>query len=57
MVPILALLLPILIAAVLVFVASSVMHVAAGYHKNEFSGIKGDEDVMDALRPAKPRAW
>ena len=57
MVPILALLLPIVIAAVLVFVASSVMHMAAGYHKNEFSGIKGDEDVMDALRPAKPRAW
>jgi hypothetical protein len=57
MVPILALWLPILIAAVLVFVASSVMHMAPSYHKNEFSGIKVDEDVMDALRPAKPRTW
>lgn len=52
MVPILALWLPILIAAVLVFFASSVMHMVLGYHKNDFSGIRGEEDVMNALRPA-----
>ena len=52
MVPILALWLPILIAAVLAFVASSVMHMVLGYHKNDFSGIEGEDAVMDALRPA-----
>ena len=52
MVPILALWLPILIAAVLGFAASSVMHMVLGYHKNDFSGIEGEDDVMDALRPA-----
>lgn len=57
MVPILALWLPILIAALLVFVASSVMHTVLGYHRNEFSGIMGKEGVMDALRLTQPRAW
>ena len=55
MVPILALWLPILIAAVLVLVASTVMHMAPGCHENESRGIEDDEDVMGALRPARPR--
>ena len=52
MVPILALWLPILLAAVLVFVASSIIHMVLGYHRNDFSGIEGEDAVMDALRPA-----
>ncbi len=52
MVPILALWLPILLAAALVFVASSIIHMALGYHKNDYSGIDSEDEVMDALRPA-----
>lgn len=52
MVPILALWLPILIAAVLVFVASSIMHMVLGYHRNDFRAIEDEDAVMDALRPA-----
>lgn len=57
MVPILALWLPILIAALLVFDASWVMHAVLGYRRNECSAIMGKEGVMDALRLTKPRAW
>ena len=39
MVPILALWSQILIAALLVFVASSIMHTVLGYHRNECSAI------------------
>jgi hypothetical protein len=52
MVPILALWLPILVSAVLVFVGSSVLHMVLGYHKSDYSRVDSEDEVMDALRPA-----
>ena len=52
MVPILALWLPILIAAVLVFVGSSVIHMVLGYHKSDYSKVDSEDAVMDALGAA-----
>lgn len=52
MVPILALWLPILIAAVLVFVGSSVIHMVLGYHKSDYSKVNSEDAVMDALGAA-----
>ena len=51
MVPILSLWLPILVAAILVFVASSVIHMALGYHANDYAKLPDEEGVMNALRP------
>lgn len=51
MVPLASLLVPILLAAVAVFIVSSVIHMALGYHRNDLRPL-GDEDaVMGALRP------
>jgi hypothetical protein len=49
MVPILSLWAPILLAAVLVFVASSVIHMFLGYHANDFGKVPDEDGVMDAL--------
>ncbi len=51
MVPILSLWLPILLSAFIVFVASSIIHMALGYHNSDFSKLPNEEGVMDALRP------
>jgi len=51
MVPILSLWLPILVAAILVFVASSLIHMVLGYHAGDFSAVPDEEGVMNALRP------
>ena len=50
MVPALSLWLPILLAAVLVFVASSVIHMFLNWHKHDFQGVSDEDGVMDALR-------
>ena len=50
MVPALSLWLPILVAAVLVFVASSAIHMFFNWHKHDFSGVPDEDGVMDALR-------
>lgn len=50
MVPALSLWLPILIAAVLVFVASSVIHMFLNWHRNDFRSVSDEDGVMDALR-------
>ena len=42
--------LPILLAAISVFVASSVIHMVLGYHKNDFVPVAREEEVMTALR-------
>jgi len=52
MVPILALWLPILVAAVIVFLASSLMHMALPYHKGDYRGLPHEADVMEAMRKA-----
>jgi len=50
MVGVLALWLPILWAAVLVFIASSVIHMFLPYHKSDFRKVPEEDVVMDALR-------
>ncbi len=50
MVPILSLWLPILVAAVIVFVASSVIHMATPIHKNDYAKLPDEDGVMEALR-------
>ena len=51
MISIASLWLPIVLAAVIVFVASSVIHMAPLWHKNDYRGIPQEEQVMSALRP------
>ncbi len=46
-----ALWLPILLSAVFVFVASSVIHMALPWHKNDCLKVPNEDKVMDALRP------
>jgi hypothetical protein len=43
--------LPILLSAVLVFIASSIIHMATPWHKNDYLATPNEEKVMDALRP------
>ncbi len=42
--------LPVLVSAVLVFVASSLIHMVLNFHKNDFQGVPDEDGVMDALR-------
>ena len=46
-----ALWLPILLSAVLVFVASSLIHMASPWHKSDYPKLANEDQVMDALRP------
>ena len=50
MVQLTALWLPILLAAVFVFIASSVIHMVLGYHKSDYRKVESEDGVMDALR-------
>lgn len=50
-IPITTLWLPILVSAVLVFVASSVIHMFLTYHKNDFRQLPDEGRVQDLLRP------
>jgi hypothetical protein len=43
--------LPILVSAVLVFVASSIIHMASPWHKTDYPKLANEQQVMDALRP------
>jgi hypothetical protein len=43
--------LPILLSAVLVFVASSVIHMALRWHSKDFKRFAAEDAVMNALRP------
>ena len=42
--------LPILLAAGLAFVGSSVIHMFLGYHRKDFGKAPDEDEVMDALR-------
>ena len=46
-----ALWMPILVAAVLVFIASSIIHMAPLWHRSECPKLPDEDKVMDALRP------
>ncbi|HSH76415.1 MAG TPA: hypothetical protein VLA09_12075, partial [Longimicrobiales bacterium] len=50
-IPITALWLPILVASVLVFVVSSIIHMFLTYHRNDFRPVPDEDRLMDALRP------
>jgi hypothetical protein len=43
--------LPILLSAVLVFVVSSLIHMASPWHKSDYPKLSNEDRVMDALRP------
>ena len=51
-VPLTALWLPIVVSAVIVFVASSIMHMVLPYHRSDYGRIPDEDKVMDALRAA-----
>jgi hypothetical protein len=46
-----ALWLPIVVAAVLVFVASAILHMAPLWHRNSYPKVPNEEGVRNALRP------
>jgi hypothetical protein len=50
-IPIPTLWLPIVVAAVLVFVASSVIHMFLGYHASDFRKLPVEDQIQDALAP------
>lgn len=50
MVGVLALWLPVLVAAVFVFLASSVIHMAFTYHRKDYGQVPREDEVMAALR-------
>jgi len=52
MVTIASLWIPILVSAVLVFVASSVIHMVLTYHRADYRQLPNEERVLDALRGA-----
>jgi len=45
-----ALWLPILLSAVLVFIASSIIHMVLQIHKNEYKKLPGEENLLEAMR-------
>jgi hypothetical protein len=49
-----ALWLPILLSAVFVFIASSVIHMAPLWHRADFSPVPQEAQLLDALRPLAP---
>jgi hypothetical protein len=51
MVGMLSLLLPILLSAVIVFVVSSIIHMASPWHKNDYPRMPNEDQVRSALRP------
>jgi hypothetical protein len=52
MVSIAALWLPLLVSAVIVFVASSILHMVLPFHKSDYRKLPDEEKVLDALRTA-----
>ena len=51
MVPLTSLWLPILLSAVIVFVASSIIHMMSPWHKTDYERLPEEEKVRAALRP------
>ena len=43
--------LPTLLSAVAVFIASSVIHMVSGFHKNDYPGPPNQDALSDAIRP------
>ena len=51
MVPLAALWLPIVLSAVIVFVASSIIHMLLPYHRSDYHQLPNEDKLMAALRP------
>lgn len=51
MTPLLALWLPILLAAVFVFIASSIIHMAPLWHRNDYPPVPDEDGLRAALKP------
>ena len=51
MTPLLSLLIPIVVSAVFVFIASSIIHMATPFHKNDLKKFPNEDAVRNALRP------
>jgi hypothetical protein len=43
--------LPILVSAIIVFVASSIIHMVTPWHKNDYQKMPSEDKVLEALRP------
>ena len=50
MISIISLWLPILLSAVFVFIASSIVHMVLKYHQSDFKQLPSEDEVMEALR-------
>jgi len=50
MVAIMSLWVPIVVSAVFVFVASSIIHMMLGYHRSDWKAVPAENDTMEALR-------
>jgi hypothetical protein len=53
MVPLASLWLPVLVAAVLVFVVSSIVHMVLPHHRTDFARLPAEDEVMSSLRAFK----
>lgn len=54
MVTIVSLWIPIVLSAVIVFIASSIMHMLLTYHKSDYRKLPNEDAVTDALRKDSP---
>lgn len=52
MVTLTALWLPIVLSAIIVFVASSIMHMVLPYHRSDYKQLPEEDKILAALRPA-----
>lgn len=52
MVPLSALCVPIVLSAVIVFIASSIMHVVLPYHRGDYKKVPDEDKALSALRAA-----
>lgn len=50
MVPVMSLWIPILVSAVIVFVASAIIHMVLPFHRNDLRRVPKEDEVQDALR-------
>jgi len=57
MITIASLWLPILVSAVIVFVASSVIHMGPFWHRGDFAPMPRESEVLGALRPLAIPQW
>jgi hypothetical protein len=54
MVPFLQILIPVVASAIAVFIASSISHMVLPHHRNDFTKIPSEDEVMDAMRKFSP---